>query len=175
MTVMASNALISLPTEVRMLIWSYAVAGEVEIDPSESPGQTASLPSNPALPILLVCRQANLEVAGVQTALVARVHELDLTYWLRKTSLRYKRHLKLIRVRNNRAFAKPDMRRHIVACQPSDQFAKAALERYWREVSIRSYSGWIFTERTGKYGDHWLHAEMKIELSVAYTIKDEAG
>ena len=161
-----------LPVEVRLLIWRYVIPEEVEIDVFQG-DELATLPSNPALPILFVCHQGNSEIRSISTVLVARLHSQDCPWWLRKTSWQYKSHFKGIKVRNSRPFLKQDVRSHILACQPSDRLATSELEQHWRNVSIRSYSGWTFSEHSEHYGSYWYLGKMNVELEVSGLVRDQ--
>ena len=96
-TTMTAPSLMTLPSEIRLLICKLSLPAETEfvVPGCYETGERATwkyipLPSNPRLPLMLINKQVWQEVATLpRTILIARIHDwMHLDEWLDKSTLR---------------------------------------------------------------------------------------
>ena len=104
---MAPPSLMTLPREVRLVIWNQLIPDkiEVEVPGSYAGGQSLRwnyipMPKNPSVPLLLINKQAREEVANIaNTTIAIRVHDTHaLDHWLQTSTSKERKPVKEIRI-----------------------------------------------------------------------------
>ena len=152
----------ALPSEVRMQIWRHLTEEEIEFDAVNNEASVARqvnhLPSNPAVPLLLLCQQARAEVVMIpRTSLIARMEEWQCWRWLGVTSAAYRSHIKFIRLRDTLAF--PGW--HTMSADA----IKSGVEQGWKKVEIVFNSEYQRREDSDKVRRRPEERIIKLEVS----------
>ena len=168
----------SLPAELRIKIWGHCLPTEIEFDvdvsfaglrPSPTTIQVSHLPSNPAVPLLLICQQVAAEVATIpRPSLIAALDGRRYVEWLRNTPMSYRRHLSTIRLRETRPSLECSFPTAKIEAM-SVVIKKLQVGYYWKNVEIISESGWQLRVEQDKV--EFQTEERTIELEVSEPLK----
>ena len=165
-----------------MLIWRYTIpAIEVEVvsyqyltdgTPTWFGAEVTILPPNPALQLMLICRQTATELLSVPVHLIAHVKSTDYRWWLYKTTKQYKQHFNTIKVRFECKVANSANLAALEILQ-SDFDIKSDFERFWEDTNILIPSAWTLSEKAEDSIIIYYTAEATVELRVSEAIETE--
>ena len=141
-------SLMSLPTEVRMIIWEAILPEEV-IFQALREEEPSKLPPNPVLSLLLVCRQAKSEAETIPTPLlVAVMNKRDFHTWVDNTSIGHRTLVNIVQICGTTYFVDGKQ----IGCDGLWlENRKGYVEDYWRKVELVSFSGWEMTKCQGTW------------------------
>ena len=140
----------SLPTEVRMIIWEAILSEEVVFQALRDE-EPSKLPPNPVLFLLLVCRQAKSEVETIPTPLLVAVVEWpDFHSWIDNASIGLKTAVSMVQTCGTTFFVDG---KQIISDELWLDNRRRYVEDYWRKVELVSFSGWTITKSQGTWLD----------------------